>query len=266
MPSKMKAIFLFSIVTGSWINTTSAFQSITRIRLVEPSCHFNDFCLRQPTTLCSAADGSNNEESEEDEEGPEEGGLGAAFALPPIGASSFWNQDDGNDDAYADAFEHSDLARPPSNESNVQKNGIIISKHTSLVSPKFQLQYTCKVCSTRNSHSVTRVAYRNGVVIAFCKGCKSKHLIADNLGWSNYIGGFDFDNGERNIETYMKNRDREVNDKGLGGEKENDLVMRVNRDVFDLENILYRAEEGENVQSAQGMDGDGAFGDEKSWS
>jgi len=81
------------------------------------------------------------------------------------------------------------------------------------------------------------MAYRKGVVIAMCKGCGSKHLIADNLGWSNYIGGFDFDNGERDIEAYMANREEENG--GEDGGVEKDLVMRVTKEVFDLENVLY---------------------------
>lgn len=128
-------------------------------------------------------------------------------------------------------------------------------------SGKFELQYTCKVCNTRNSNQVSRlgkfdrrnyqkesqiqttkmislstklcnllfcylrrfVAYRKGVVIAVCKGCKSKHLIADNLGWSDYIGGFE---GESNIEEYLENNGR------------GDDVSRVNPTVWELENQL----------------------------
>lgn len=168
--------------------------------------------------------GSNNEEESSDEDQKEKDGVSTLNALPAIGASSF------------NAGESSDPTH--SNESNTKNNNnIIISEHTNLVSRKFKLQYTCKICDHRNSHSVSRIAYRNGVVIAFCKGCESKHLIADNLGWSNYIGGFDFDGGERNIEHFMENKARE--NAGVGGD-DDDLVMRVNQEVFDLENMLYK--------------------------
>ncbi|KAL7531445.1 hypothetical protein ACHAXR_004045 [Thalassiosira sp. AJA248-18] len=109
------------------------------------------------------------------------------------------------------------------------------------------------------------MAYRKGIVIAMCKGCESKHLIADNLGWSNYIGGFDFDNGERDIETYMKNRDEEARESGMGGEKEKDLVMRVTKDVFDLENVLYKGTEMNDL-STKGDERDDQVEDEASWS
>jgi hypothetical protein len=62
-------------------------------------------------------------------------------------------------------------------------------------------------------------AYREGVVVAICKGCESKHLIADNLG----TAGLD---GDTNIEDYFKGRGME------------DAVNRVSKEVFELEKIL----------------------------
>eukprot|EP00956_Cyclotella_meneghiniana_P034820 scaffold108453_cov38-Cyclotella_meneghiniana.AAC.1 len=120
-------------------------------------------------------------------------------------------------------------------------NGIKISADQ-IASRKFQLQYTCKICNTRNSIKVTRIAYRKGTVIAKCKGCNNKHLIADNLNWLN---GFDYDSGERNIEQFMENRSEESE---CANE---DLVMRVDKEVFDLESVLYKDQDvgggGNNV-------------------
>ena len=114
------------------------------------------------------------------------------------------------------------------------------------------------------------MAYRKGVVIAMCKGCESKHLIADNLGWSNYIGGFDFDGGERNIEEFMKNRQEEKMEEVVEGvvvdtsDEEEDLVLRVKKEVFDLEKVLYQSPEGNILSSVGTEDGEGDDG-ESSW-
>ena len=62
-------------------------------------------------------------------------------------------------------------------------------------------------------------AYREGVVIAICKGCNSKHMIADNLG----SGCMD---GNANIEEYFKTKGME------------DSVNRVSSEVFELEKML----------------------------
>ena len=167
-------------------------------------------------------------ESDDDEEETSQ----SAFALPAIGSSSFWDKADGSNTS----FDTSDLTG--------NKNGIVISnEYASVVSKKFKIQYTCKKCDTRNEHSVTRLAYRKGVVIAQCKGCFTKHWLADNLGWSNHIGGFDFDSGERNIEQYMANKSQEL--VGSADKKENDVVKRVSQEVFDLESVFYKGKEGQ---------------------
>lgn len=89
---------------------------------------------------------------------------------------------------------------------------------TALVGSKFEIQYTCGVCETRNCHRVSRIAYRNGVVIARCQGCQSQHLLADHLGWTDYKGGFEGDTNT--IEDFFA--------------AEN-LVHRVSPEVFGLE-------------------------------
>jgi hypothetical protein len=99
------------------------------------------------------------------------------------------------------------------------------------VNRKLELQYTCKVCETRNCHKVSRIAYNKGVVIAVCKGCMSQHLISDNLGFTRQFDG--------NIEEYFKEQGEES-------------VFRVNEDVFNLEKVLGLNTKGGSILGPDG--------------
>ena len=79
-------------------------------------------------------------------------------------------------------------------------------------------------------------AYRSGVVISVCKGCSSHHWIADNLGWSDYIGGFE---GDTNIEEFFAARGFEEH------------VNRVSKDVFELEQMMERTRGGTQLPELQ---------------
>lgn len=63
---------------------------------------------------------------------------------------------------------------------------------------RFELQFTCNVCDSPNSHSISRHAYAKGTVIVTCPGCNSTHLIADNLNW--------IEDDFRNLEEAMAKR------------------------------------------------------------
>mmetsp|Transcript_27324 Transcript_27324/g.56981 ORF Transcript_27324/g.56981 Transcript_27324/m.56981 type:complete len:262 (+) Transcript_27324:1-786(+) len=253
--SKMYAILLAMITAQVSISSAFLPTNAGRIRSTK---NVIDDCrhLREISTANARYAAAANDSVNEDSEDTKEEGL---VALPPIGASSFWDRPTQDENPNNSS----------SNDSNSKKNKdiIISAEHTNLVSPKFQIQYTCKKCGHRNSHMVTRLAYRQGVVIAQCKGCMTKHWIADNLGWSNHVGGFDYDNGERDIETFMENRRIEARvgtDCDDGGN--HDLVRRVNQDVFDLENILYKGQADDNALSTKGTGENERDEDEKCWS
>jgi len=86
------------------------------------------------------------------------------------------------------------LSTPTEGEKKSERN-ILGSQHGG---SKMIIVYTCKVCETRSAKQFTKKAFEEGVVIIQCPGCKSYHLIADNLQY--------FDQHAFNIEELLTER------------------------------------------------------------
>jgi len=138
--------------------------------------------------------------------------------LPALGPAGFCsiNESGASPDSLADT--PADATATINDQKYQQTN-----KVPTFVNPKFALQYTCNVCETKNRVIVSRQAYREGLVIAMCKGCKSKHWIADNL---------DPTLPHSNIEEYFESRGQA------------DTVNRVTEEVYEIERV-WGLKEGE---------------------
>ncbi|KAF2205075.1 zf-DNL-domain-containing protein [Delitschia confertaspora ATCC 74209] len=47
--------------------------------------------------------------------------------------------------------------------------------------PQYEMTFTCKKCTTRSSHRISKQGYHHGTVLITCPGCKNRHLISDHL-------------------------------------------------------------------------------------
>lgn len=45
----------------------------------------------------------------------------------------------------------------------------------------YELTFTCKPCTARSTHRVSKHGYHNGTVLITCPNCKNRHVIADHL-------------------------------------------------------------------------------------
>ncbi|EMG47278.1 ZIM17 Mitochondrial protein import protein ZIM17 [Candida maltosa Xu316] len=71
------------------------------------------------------------------------------------------------------------------------------------IDPELLLQFTCNICNNRSSHHISKQAYDHGTVLVQCPSCKSRHLIADNLGFIEY-------NKKFNLQDYLNSKGQSI--------------------------------------------------------
>ncbi len=50
--------------------------------------------------------------------------------------------------------------------------------------PEYEMTFTCKPCSTRSTHRVSKQGYHYGSVLITCPECRNRHVISDHLNVS----------------------------------------------------------------------------------
>ncbi|KAK5099557.1 hypothetical protein LTR16_007157, partial [Cryomyces antarcticus] len=76
--------------------------------------------------------------------------------------------------------------------------------------PAYQMTFTCRPCSHRSSHRVSKQGYYHGTVLISCPSCKNKHLISDHLQI--------FSDSRITLEDIMREKGQLVKRGALGGD------------------------------------------------
>lgn len=117
-----------------------------------------------------------------------------ALNLPERAGSSTSKQAPGDEAVLADGASAEGAANP-----NVARLQLPMSQYLGLA-------YTCGPCGARNAISVNRIAWNDGVVVATCRGCKARHLLADNGG----LLDLDNDTGFTNVIQFIESKGDKV--------------------------------------------------------
>ncbi|KAI9720577.1 MAG: hypothetical protein M1812_002757 [Candelaria pacifica] len=57
-----------------------------------------------------------------------------------------------------------------------------IPKSRAEAGPAYEVTFTCKPCTHRSKHRMSKQAYHKGTVLITCPDCKNRHVMSDHLG------------------------------------------------------------------------------------
>ncbi|CAM9655236.1 unnamed protein product [Pylaiella littoralis] len=121
-----------------------------------------------------------------------------------------------------------------------------------MLNRKITLSFTCNMCDGHSSYQINRVSFMQGIVVLWCKTCKQKHLIADN------VGKLDFPEFGRNLEEFMSKEGNPVKRVVMSREGLSHIEAQVPGDDYPKVNphlISEGGEEGEGLVLPEGFDG-----------
>jgi hypothetical protein len=78
---------------------------------------------------------------------------------------------------FQEAASNANSQVPASRNGNGRENGGLGSADK----PAYDITFTCKPCSTRSTHRISKQAYHYGSVLITCPECKNRHVISDHL-------------------------------------------------------------------------------------
>lgn len=82
--------------------------------------------------------------------------------------------------------------------------------HRDPETPVYELYFTCKVCSHRSAHTISKQGYHHGTTLVKCPGCANRHLISDHLKI--------FKDQPTTVEDILRERGEDIRKGEAGGE------------------------------------------------
>lgn len=74
-----------------------------------------------------------------------------------------------------------EASKVPNEDATAERNVEPLRDAEGRPRPTYQLTFTCKPCTHRSTHAITKLSYHTGAVLIQCPSCKNRHVISDHL-------------------------------------------------------------------------------------